>query len=113
MCVHCEVYFGPFDLTDWVYIMCCVHKVSEVFLSLSGKMWFGVDITREDITDNFSSFVWEPAIVKRNSITGAIEAATLILSVDETIRNPKSSSDGPPGALPSRGRGGKPRRDLP
>ena len=90
-----------------------VHEGSEVFLSPSGKMWFGVDITREDITDNFSSFVWEPAIVKRNSITGAIEAATLILSVDETIRNPKSSSDGPPGALPSRGRGGKPRRDLP
>ena len=73
-----------------------------------------MDITCEGIADNFEAFVWEPAIVKRNSITGAVEAAILILSVDETIRNPKSSAaDGPPSALPGRGRGGKPRRDLP
>ena len=75
-----------------------------------GKIWFGVDITQEDIADNFEACVWEPAVVKSNAITGAIEAATLILSVDETIRNPKSSSNGPPGALP--GRGMKPRRDV-
>ena len=73
-------------------------------------MWFGVDITREDIADNFESCVWEPAVVKSNAITGAIEAATLILSVDETIKNPKSGGAGPPGPLPGRGR--RPRRDF-
>jgi T-complex protein 1 subunit eta len=83
-------------------------------LHAQGSIWFGVDITREDVSDNFESFVWEPSTIKHNSITGAIEAATLILSVDETIRNPRSSAaDGPPSALPTRGRGMKPRRDVP
>ena len=81
-------------------------------LSHKGKLWYGVDITREDVADNFEACVWEPAVVKINAITGAIEAATLILSVDETIRNPKSSSE-PSGPLPTRGRGTKPRRDVP
>lgn len=90
------------------------HPLTIFSFIITGKIWFGVDITREDIADNFEAFVWEPSIVKRNSITGAIEAAILILSVDETIRNPKSSAaDGPPGALPGRGRGAKPRRDVP
>ncbi len=32
-----------------------------------------------------------------NVLTAASEAACLILSVDETIKNPRSSVDGPPG----------------
>ncbi len=36
-----------------------------------GQIWFGVDINKEDISDNFTSTVWEPAIVKINSITAA------------------------------------------
>jgi T-complex protein 1 subunit eta len=36
-----------------------------------GHIWFGVDINKEDISDNFTSTVWEPAIVKINSITAA------------------------------------------
>ncbi len=79
-----------------------------LLLSL-GKTWYGVDINREDIVDNFDACVWEPAVVKSNAIIGAVEAATLILSVDETIKNPKSGG-GPPAALP--GRGGRPRRDM-
>lgn len=54
-------------------------------------MWFGVDINKEEITDNLVSTVWEPAVVKINSITGASEAACLILSIDETIKAPSSS----------------------
>lgn len=63
---------------------------------------------KEDIADNFEACVWEPAVVKINALTGASEAAALILSVDETIKNPKSgAADGPGGALPGpkRGRG--------
>ena len=73
----------------------------------SGGMWYGVDVNNEDITDNFEACVWEPSIVKINAITAATEAACLILSVDETVKNPKSGGDGPPppGGMPMRGRG--------
>jgi len=67
--------------------------------------WYGVDIVNEDITDNFNACVWEPAIVKINALTAASEAACLILSVDETIKNPKSAHDAPGGAGRGRGRG--------
>jgi T-complex protein 1 subunit eta len=55
-----------------------------------GEQWYGVDITKEDVEDNFELCVWEPAVVKSNAISAAIEAACLILSVDETIKSPKS-----------------------
>lgn len=71
----------------------------------AGFKWFGVDIMREDIADNFEACVWEPAMVKINALTGATEAAALILSVDETIKNPKSGASEPPQALPGMGRG--------
>ncbi|ESN92287.1 hypothetical protein HELRODRAFT_186153 [Helobdella robusta] len=56
-----------------------------------GGKWYGVDINSEGITDNFEACVWEPAVVKINALTAASEAACLILSVDETIKNPKST----------------------
>jgi len=55
-----------------------------------GGLWFGVDINKEDIADNYIATVWEPAVVKINSITAASEAACLILSIDETIKAPRS-----------------------
>ncbi|XP_067009117.2 T-complex protein 1 subunit eta isoform X2 [Anabrus simplex] len=61
-----------------------------------GQCWYGVDISKEDISDNLEACVWEPAVVKINALTAATEAACLILSVDETIKNPKSTSDAPP-----------------
>lgn len=51
-------------------------------------------------------------MVKTNALTGASEAAALILSVDETIRNPKSNvgGDGPlPGPKMGRRGRGRPR----
>ena len=69
-------------------------------------MWYGVDIEREDIADNFKACVLEPAIMKINAITAASEAACLILSVDQTIKNPKAEQQGAPqGGPPGRGRG--------
>lgn len=73
-----------------------------------GNCWYGVDITREDITDNMEACVWEPVLVKKNAITGASEAACLVLSVDETIKNPRAGGGGEggmPGGMPGRGRG--------
>jgi len=52
--------------------------------------WFGVDIQNGDVCDTFETHVWEPAANKINSIAAATEAACLVLSVDETVRNPKS-----------------------
>lgn len=65
-------------------------------------MWYGVDVMNEDITDNFEACIWEPAIVKCNALLAAVEATCLLLSVDETIKNPKSEA---PDASGGRGRG--------
>ncbi|XP_060551128.1 T-complex protein 1 subunit eta-like isoform X2 [Ruditapes philippinarum] len=70
-----------------------------------GGKWYGVDVLNEDIADNFEAFVWEPSVVKINAITAAAEATCLILSVDETIKNPQAGGEGgPPGGM-GRGRG--------
>ena len=55
-----------------------------------GETWAGVDIQSEGIADNFEKFVWEPALVKINAIKSATEAATMIVSIDETIRAEQS-----------------------
>ena len=44
--------------------------------------------------------------MKLNAITAATEAAALILSVDETVRNPKAEGGAPPGQMPGMGRRG-------
>ncbi|XP_038046454.1 T-complex protein 1 subunit eta-like [Patiria miniata] len=77
-----------------------------------GNTWYGVDILNEDVADNFAACVWEPAIVKINAITAASEAACLILSVDETVKNPKSTNTDDRPVKPPMGRGrgrGRPR----
>lgn len=57
----------------------------------NGNTWYGVDVDgAEGVRDNMEAFVWEPSLVKVNAINSAAEAACLILSVDETVRNPQS-----------------------
>ncbi|CAG9461032.1 unnamed protein product [Pedinophyceae sp. YPF-701] len=51
---------------------------------------FGMDVSTGGVCDTYASFVWEPALVKLNAIQAATEAACLVLSVDETVRNPQS-----------------------
>jgi len=57
-----------------------------------GEIWMGVDIENEGVCDTYNSFVWEPSLVKKNAISAACEAACLILSIDQTVRNVKSQS---------------------
>ncbi|KAI7411050.1 putative T-complex protein 1 subunit [Hortaea werneckii] len=102
-----------FDATDILNRLRVEHR--------KGNVWAGVDFEHEGIRDNLAAFVWEPALVKLNAISAAIEASCLILSVDETIKNqesqqPQAPQRGlPPGAaqramrgrgrgMPSRGR---------
>jgi T-complex protein 1 subunit eta len=62
------------------------------------SVWYGVDVNKENICDTFNSHVWEPSSNKTHSISSAAEAACLILSVDETVRNPQSEQQqGAPG----------------
>lgn len=56
-----------------------------------GELWFGVDFQQETVGNNMKNFIWEPALVKINAILSATEAATLLLSVDETIKNEDKS----------------------
>jgi len=100
-----------FDATDMLNRLRVEHR--------KGAVWAGVDFVNECVSDNMERFVWEPALVKTNAIQAAVEAACLILSVDETIRNeesqqPQAPQRGlPPGAAQRalRGRGrGMPRR---
>lgn len=57
----------------------------------SGR-WFGVDIANGGVCDTYKSFVWEPVLVKKNALASATEAACLILSIDETVKNNESDA---------------------
>ena len=60
------------------------------------------------VVDTYKSFVWEPALVKLNAVTAATEAACLVLSIDETVRNPRSEQPGGGGGgMPAGGMGGR------
>ncbi|KAK9234700.1 chaperonin Cpn60/TCP-1 family [Lipomyces kononenkoae] len=88
-----------FDATDLLNRLRMRHS--------RGEIWAGVDFDSGDISNNMEKFVWEPALVKINAIQSAAEAACLILSVDETVKNEESSQP----TAPPRGRGrGIPRR---
>ncbi|XP_066536965.1 T-complex protein 1 subunit eta isoform X1 [Hoplias malabaricus] len=83
-------------------------RAKHAQVKTQGGMWYGVDVNNEDIADNFEACVWEPSIVRINALTAASEAACLILSVDETIKNPRANVDAPAGAGRGRGRGRPP-----
>lgn len=83
-----------FDATDMLNKLRMRHA--------KGETWAGIDIVNEGIRDNLEAFVWEPVAVKVNAIQAATEAACLILSVDETIKNQESAQpqSGPPVCSP-------------
>mmetsp|Transcript_229 Transcript_229/g.506 ORF Transcript_229/g.506 Transcript_229/m.506 type:complete len:563 (-) Transcript_229:41-1729(-) len=56
--------------------------------------WFGVDCMNCEITDTYANYIWEPVVVKESAISAAAEAACLILSIDETVKNPQSEQPG-------------------
>lgn len=82
-----------FDATDMLSLLRKKHAEP-------GNHWYGVDLANENICDCFANFVWEPALAKLNSIEAATEAACLILSVDETIKNKKSDGKIPDDMMP-------------
>ena len=67
----------------------------------TGGMNYGVDVNTGSVVDTYANFVWEPSVVKINAIQAASEAACLVLSVDETVKNPQSEQPG--GGMGGRG----------
>ena len=101
---------GSKTIDKWLYIYSDDLLILFIFTNKLGATWYGVDINNETIADNYEAFVWEPALVKTNAIAAATEAACLILSVDETVKN--AQSEKPQAGMPrggGRGRG-MPRR---
>jgi len=60
-----------------------------------GEKWAGVDIQQEKVVNTMDACVWEPALIKKNAITSATEAACIVLSVDQTIKNPRTKNEMP------------------
>lgn len=78
--------------------------------ALEGGENYGIDVNTGQVVDTFEAYVWEPSMVKINAISSAAEAACVVLSADETVRNPKSQPPdatgmGQPGMGGGRGRG--------
>lgn len=73
-------------------------------------MYLGVDINN-GIGNSYENFVWEPLMVKVNALKAATQAACTILSIDETVRNPKSEQEEQQRrikkSLPTAGKGGR------
>lgn len=88
-----------FDATE------IMNRLRQKHATVSSEgVWFGVDIDEEGICDTMERGVWEPVASKINSISAACEAACLILSIDETVRNQQSQQ--PPGGMAGARRGG-------
>lgn len=67
--------------------------------------WGGIDCVNCSITNTFADFIWEPVIVKESALAAATEAACLILSIDDTIKNPKSEEPKAPPGMKGKGKG--------
>lgn len=80
---------GGLDATEFLTNL--RHRHAE------GDIWAGVDLDNECVSDNMVRCVWEPALVKLNALRAAGDAAALIISVDQTIKNKKSTVNAPPG----------------
>lgn len=67
--------------------------------------WFGVDCINCGITNSYDNYIWEPVVVKESALNAATEAACLVLSIDETVRNPKSEQPQQQGGGKGKGKG--------
>ena len=69
-----------------------LNKLRQKHYTTDDGTWFGVDIINGGVCNTFEAFVWEPTTVKRNALASACEAACLILSIDETVKNAESEA---------------------
>jgi len=77
-----------------------------------GATW-GVNCFQGGICDSYINFVWEPTMLKANVLAAATEAACIVLSVDQTVKNPKSEQAQQDMRKQKLGRGGMGRGMMP
>jgi len=100
-----------FDATD---VLSLLHSslTSNVDEASNGTAAaYGVDIVNGGICNTYERGIWEPALNKIHSLAAATEAAALILSIDETVRNPRSQAPDATG-MPPPGAGNKPLTNM-
>mmetsp|Transcript_57657 Transcript_57657/g.65791 ORF Transcript_57657/g.65791 Transcript_57657/m.65791 type:complete len:557 (-) Transcript_57657:232-1902(-) len=95
-----------------------MNKLRQKHAQGTEGRWFGVDLNSQDICNTYESFVWEPSMMKINALTAATEACCVVLSVDETVKNPTNEEQqggrGRGGrGMPGRGGMGMPRGGMP
>jgi thermosome len=74
-----------------------------------GEKWAGVDVLEGKIKDMRVLEVYEPVSVKKQIIKSAVEAATMILRIDDVIASGKMKAPAmPSGGMPGGGYGGMP-----
>ncbi|CAE7138119.1 unnamed protein product [Rhizoctonia solani] len=79
------------DILNKLRMRHAMGRNSKDHAQLNENLWAGIDVdSDEGVRDNLAAFVWEPSLIKVNAIGSACEAACLILSVDETVKNPQS-----------------------
>jgi len=74
-----------------------------------GETWAGVDVFGGKVADMTKLEVYEPLVVKKQTIKSASEAATMILKIDDVIASGKMRAPptpGGPGGMPGGGYGG-------
>merc|ERR1712051_944791 len=89
---------------DSVDILSALRKKHSYECEKDDGVWYGVNISKGGICDTFMTGVWEPRDNKCNSLVAATEAACIILSIDETVINPKTQD---PGGAGTPGLGGR------
>jgi T-complex protein 1 subunit eta len=90
-----------------------INKLRQKHEVSSDGQNYGVNCFQGGIIDTFQSFVWEPTMLKNNVLSAATEAACMILSVDQTIKNPKSEQAQQDLRKKNAGRGALPGMDRP
>lgn len=80
-------------------------------LGPDGSTW-GVNCFQGGICDSYVNFVWEPTVLKANVLAAATEATSMVLSVDQTVKNPKSEQNQQEERKRRMGRGGMGRGGM-
>lgn len=85
-----------------------INKLRQKHESSNDGSNYGVNVYQGGLIDAYSTYIWEPTMLKNNILGAATEAACMILSVDQTVKNPKSEQAQQENRKRQMGRGGVP-----
>jgi len=80
-----------FDSTDILNQLRMLHAAA---IRQDTVCWAGVDINNDCTTlDAFASHIWEPSNIRINALRSAVEAACVVLLVDQTFNLPSDTQN--------------------